>query len=130
MPISNIQNIVSDDLIKARTDTLPVNASETPKETPKAIDENVKDSMKNVNEILKDNLDNQEIHDAVYKMNKTLQIFNKRLQFTFHEEAKRIVVKIIDTQTDKVVREIPAKEVLSFISRLHQSLGVLIDKKR
>lgn len=128
MPISNIQNIISDEFLK-RPETINPSIEHT-QNIDKLPVEKTSENMKSVNEIINDKLHNQEIHDAMDKMNKTIQIFNKRLKFSFHEEAQRFVVQIIDTQTDKVVREIPAKEVLNFISKLHQSLGVLIDKKR
>ena len=128
MPISNIQNIISDEFLK-RPETLNPNAG-NPQNTEKLQAEKTHEDIEYTNEAIKAKKDDHEIHDAMDKMNKTIQIFNKRLKFSFHEEAQRFVVQIIDTQTDKVVREIPAKEILNFISKLHESLGVLIDKKR
>lgn len=125
MPITQIQNIISDEMLKSHTDA--VTSSPT---AEKSQVEHVEQKNQKPTEVLNDTLYNQEIQDAVNKMNKTIQIFNKRLQFSFHEEAKRIVVKIIDKENDKVIREIPPKELLSFITRLHESLGVLVDKKR
>jgi len=57
-------------------------------------------------------------------------LFNKKIKLSIHKETHRIVIKVIDTDTNKVVREIPPKELLDFISLLHESLGLFIDKKR
>ncbi|MBN1898650.1 MAG: flagellar protein FlaG [Spirochaetes bacterium] len=71
----------------------------------------------------------QEVFDALEKMGKTIEFFNKRLKFSIDENSKRIVVKVIDSETDKVVREIPPEEVLRFVANLHKFLGIFVDKK-
>ncbi len=75
-------------------------------------------------------IERHQIVDALEKMSKTIELFNKRLKFTIDEESKRIVVKVIDTETNKIVREIPPEEVLRFVAKLHKFLGIFIDKKR
>lgn len=81
-------------------------------------------------EVVADRMTEQDISDAIEKMNKTIEIFNKKLKMSYDEESKRVVVRIIDSETDKVIKEIPTKEVLDFIHRLHQMIGVFIDSKR
>ncbi len=81
-------------------------------------------------EMWKEQFKEKDIQDAIEKLNNTIQIFNKRLRLSFHEEAKRYVIKVIDSETDKLIREIPEKEFLDFLVRLHQMIGVFIDKKR
>jgi len=75
-------------------------------------------------------IERHQIVDALEKMSKTIELFNKRLKFAIDEESKRIVVKVIDTETNKIVREIPPEEVLRFVAKLHKFLGIFIDKKR
>ncbi len=70
-----------------------------------------------------------DIHDAIERLNNLINMFNKRLKFSVHDGTNQVVVKIIDQKTDKVVREIPPKEVIKFIDRFHKLLGVFIDKK-
>ncbi|MDD5067124.1 MAG: flagellar protein FlaG [bacterium] len=81
-------------------------------------------------EVVADRMTEQDISDAIEKMNKTIEIFNKKLKMSYDEESKRVVVRIIDSETDKVIKEIPTKEVLDYIHRLHQMIGVFIDSKR
>lgn len=75
-------------------------------------------------------VERHQIVDALEKMSRTIELFNKRLKFSIDEESKRIVVKVIDTETNKIVREIPPEEVLKFVANLHKFLGIFIDKKR
>ncbi len=52
-----------------------------------------------------------------------------QLSFTFHKETKSLVVKVIDPDTNKVIREIPPEELLDLAARIQEMLGLLIDKK-
>jgi len=52
-----------------------------------------------------------------------------QLSFTFHKETKNLVVKVIDPDTNKVVREIPPEELLDLAAKIQEMLGFLIDKK-
>ncbi len=82
------------------------------------------------NKIHDEQIDRKYLKDAIEKLNEALEIFNKRIRLAVHEEVKRISVKIIDSETEKVIREIPPKEVLDLIKRIHQVIGIFIDEKR
>ena len=56
-------------------------------------------------------------------------IFNKRLKFQLNEDIDRVVVKVIDTTNNKVIKEIPSVEVQHLILRLKETIGLLIDEK-
>ena len=130
MAISNVQPLINDEVIRTRIEHV---SHDNEKKQGKKINSNEIHNRVNDEstlEIPNDGLDNREIHDAIDKLNQTAQIFNKRIKLSIHEESKRVVVKILDNETDKVIREIPAKEVLNFISKLHESIGILIDKKQ
>ncbi|MCL2229811.1 MAG: flagellar protein FlaG [Treponema sp.] len=53
---------------------------------------------------------------------------NKKLQFEVDHRSNEVIVKVIDKDTDKVIREIPPEE----LQRLHRSLkeviGLLFDE--
>ena len=81
--------------------------------------------------VSEDNIvEKQHLVDALEKMSRAIEIFNKRLKFSIDEDSRRIVVKVIDSETNKVIREIPPKEVLKFVVNLHKFLGIFVDKKR
>jgi flagellar protein FlaG len=56
------------------------------------------------------------------------EAFNRRLTFTLNEKLGQVVVKVIDNDTDKVVREIPPTELQHVYERIREVLGVLFDK--
>jgi Uncharacterized flagellar protein FlaG len=56
-------------------------------------------------------------------------IFNRRLSFSLNTKLDSVVVKVIDADTDKVVREIPPAEVQRCYERLREVVGRLLDEK-
>jgi uncharacterized FlaG/YvyC family protein len=56
-------------------------------------------------------------------------IYNRKLQFSFDKDFGDVVVKVVDGDTDKIIREIPPKELQNLHIRIREALGVLFDKK-
>jgi flagellar protein FlaG len=54
--------------------------------------------------------------------------FSRRLSFSMNEKLGSVVVKVIDDDTDKVVREIPSEELQRCDERIREVLGLLFDK--
>lgn len=55
-------------------------------------------------------------------------IFNRRLKFSVSEGLNRIVVKVIDAETDKVIKEIPPEALQRLHIRMREAIGLLIDE--
>jgi flagellar protein FlaG len=75
-------------------------------------------------EIDKSNFDKQ-----ADKLNQVMDLFNYSIRFTLDDESKRMVVKVVNSETDEVVRQIPPKEMLQLMNRLDQVVGVILDEK-
>lgn len=54
---------------------------------------------------------------------------NVGLQFSVHEPTGRTVVKVVDKETENLIREIPPEEFLNLAARLDEMIGILFDKK-
>lgn len=74
--------------------------------------------------------DKVHINEAMEKLKHTGEIFNRRLDFRIHEETHRVVVKVIDTETDKVIKEIPPEQILQLAARIQEMIGLLVDEER
>lgn len=61
--------------------------------------------------------------------NKMLRYVNERLEFSVHEATNRIMVKVLDRETDEVLREIPPEQMLNLVAKLQELVGLLVDKK-
>jgi len=69
-------------------------------------------------------------------INRAIVIEQRLLSFSVDEASGRSVIKVVDQQTDQLIRQIPTEEVLRVaqdIKKLQeemgQSLGLLIDRK-
>ena len=52
-----------------------------------------------------------------------------KLEYHIDEKTKIITVKIIDEKTNKVIKEIPPEDILKFLSKFKEMLGVLFDRR-
>jgi flagellar protein FlaG len=65
---------------------------------------------------------------AVRDIQRVSDAFNRRLSFSINEKLGQVIVKVIDIDTDKVVREIPSTELQHVYERIREMLGLLVDK--
>jgi flagellar protein FlaG len=55
-------------------------------------------------------------------------MFDRKLQFRVSKELEQVIVKVIDSSTDKVIREIPSAEIQNLQVRIKEALGLLFDE--
>jgi flagellar protein FlaG len=55
--------------------------------------------------------------------------FNRKLRFVVDHESREILIKVIDSETDKVIKVLPPEELQRLHSRIRESLGFLFDEK-
>ena len=55
-------------------------------------------------------------------------IRDTRFQYVLKDELDYFIVRIIDKNTDKVIREIPSKELQRIHESINQALGLLFDE--
>jgi flagellar protein FlaG len=70
------------------------------------------------------------IIDSIGKANKVMTVANRSLEFSIHEATKDIMVKVINTETKEVIREIPPEKILNMVAGLMELAGLLIDERR
>jgi len=70
------------------------------------------------------------IIDSIGKANKVMTVANRSLEFSVHEETNEIMVKVINTETKEVIREIPPEKILNMVAGLMELAGLLIDERR
>ncbi|MDR0502318.1 MAG: flagellar protein FlaG [Treponema sp.] len=56
-------------------------------------------------------------------------VFNKKLQFVVDHNSNNVVVKVIDKETDKVIKELPPEELQRLHSNLKETIGFLFDER-
>ena len=66
--------------------------------------------------------DDDRLDEAVSDINSYVQNINRKLQFSVNEDLPlgRAVIKVIDSETDKVIREIPSEEAIAIAKRISE----------
>jgi flagellar protein FlaG len=75
-------------------------------------------------------LNTREVSDIVDRLNDGVKQIHERMSFSYHEKTQRIIVKVLNSDTDEVVREIPAKEAIKLLEHIQDFLGMLVDESR
>ena len=71
----------------------------------------------------------EQVQQAVEGVNGFLKSSGTHVQFAMNEEAKRMMVEVLDDRTGEVIQTIPSKELIDLASRIGEMVGVLLDKK-
>jgi len=54
--------------------------------------------------------------------------FNRRLKFEIDQQSREISIKVIDNETDKVIKVLPPEELKRLHSRIRDTFGFLFDR--
>ena len=71
-------------------------------------------------------LDPKMLEKAVKDLSQGVQIMQRSLQFSIDETSGRTVIKVVDKNTQEVIRQIPEEQVLELAARLDKHAGVLL----
>ena len=80
--------------------------------------------------IRRDDLSPEDVKRTVNELNRLSGSFNEKVQFGFHEKTNRIIIKIIDKDTNEVVSEIPSKYSLRLLEHIQENMGIFVDESR
>jgi len=56
-------------------------------------------------------------------------VFNRKLRFVLDLDSKEVIVKVVDRDTDKVIRELPPEELQRLHKQLEETIGFLFDAR-
>jgi len=54
--------------------------------------------------------------------------FDRRLKFVIDQDSKEILIKVIDNETDTVIKELPPEELRRLHDRISETIGFLLDR--
>ncbi|PTV96837.1 flagellar protein FlaG [Halanaerobium saccharolyticum] len=69
-----------------------------------------------------------EVRESVKDINEIVDKVKEGLSFQIHEDTEKIMVKVVDLNTDEVIKELPPEEMLDLQARIHEMVGILIDE--
>ena len=70
-----------------------------------------------------------EVQQAVKDINSSLRALSRGLEFSIDTGSKLPVVKVIDQQTQQVIRQMPTLQALEFATSLDRVLGKFLSEK-
>ena len=65
------------------------------------------------------------LDDMVSDLNKLVRELQRELRFSIDEDSGDTVIKVIDKETDEVLRQIPSEELMALRRRLEEAAGVI-----
>lgn len=71
--------------------------------------------------------DNEKIRKTIESFK--AQLTNSEVKFGIHERTNRVTIKIVDKNTDEVIKEIPPEKTLDMIAKCMEIAGVLVDER-
>lgn len=73
-------------------------------------------------------LSQERVQKIVEQIQEIASTFDRELQFRVNKELDQVVIKVIDANTDKVIKEIPSAEIQRIQLRIKEALGLLFDE--
>ncbi len=73
--------------------------------------------------------DPQQVAQAVAVLNRAMAALSREVEFTSDQQTGHTVVRVLDRETQELIRQIPSKEVLSITHALDRLQGLLFQQK-
>jgi flagellar protein FlaG len=70
----------------------------------------------------------QIISSAAADLERIGLVFDRKLQFVVDHRSNEVIVKVIDRETDKVIKELPPEELQRLHTNLKETIGFLFDE--
>ncbi len=69
------------------------------------------------------------LQQKVTELNDHMQNFNRSLQFSVDETSGDTIVRVIDSDTEEVIRQIPSEDLLDIRNAAEKYRGILLETK-
>lgn len=89
-------------------------------------------NISQLNEYDKDNMPVSErvVIEAIQRANKAILGGNRRFEFSIHDKTNEIVVKVYNSDTDELIKEIPNEKILDMVAKICEMAGIFVDERR
>ncbi len=78
-----------------------------------------------------DVIDQDKLAKAVESLNKTMDVVDRALEFSIHEDTNRIIVRVVDRSNyeEEIIREIPPERILNMVAVFIDMIGIMFDQR-
>ena len=74
-------------------------------------------------------IDQDQLKKVLEKLNIFLNALEVQMKFSVHEGTGQVIVRVVNTETGKVIREIPPQRILDMVAKMMEMVGVLLDER-
>jgi len=74
-------------------------------------------------------VDQKKLTNITDQLNQVAKICDHNIQFSIDDRSNKVVVKIINSSTGEVIRQIPPEKMLNLMRSIEQMLGLILDEK-
>ncbi|MCX7760825.1 MAG: flagellar protein FlaG [Hydrogenothermaceae bacterium] len=131
MKIDSLNSTYIDEVIKiATSQNQPQDIQQNLKQISQQINQGA-DIQNQKSDVMDKNIlkDPQELKKLVDELKSKLSYLNSQLKIELDNEINQPVVKIVDINTNQVIRQIPPDYIVNIIKNINKLLGVLFEKK-
>lgn len=69
----------------------------------------------------------KDVQGEVEKLNSIVKNYNHKINFDVDQKTKQVVVKVVDGDTKKVIRQIPPEEIINLSQRMDELKGMIFN---
>jgi flagellar protein FlaG len=118
MAIQPVNSYVAPTSPVSPTPTVSRESLATPAEDPKAAEK-----------VAASQPSREQLDEAMVEVKKALAPVARNLQFSIDDETGRSVVKVVDSSTNEVIRQIPSEELLAITHSMDKFSGLFVKQK-
>lgn len=69
------------------------------------------------------------LESSIEKLNELMRDGQRMLNFSVEKDLNKVVVKVMDVETEEIIRQFPNEEALKFAKHLEGMMGLLFNEK-
>lgn len=90
---------------------------------------NEKEKVESIDAVEGKTVTKEKLQKAVDSINEFFQVDHKASKFVLHDGLDRYYVRLVDTDTDEVIKEIPPERLLDAFYEMQKLAGMIVDEK-
>ena len=115
------------DLEVLRQTAKQVNQEKTLESVRKEIERQTKETIKDLQ--TQNKIDNEQLQKLIQEIQRKFDYLNRYLKITIDDQLEIPVVKILEKDTNRLIRQIPPDYLLELMKKIDEMLGVLMNER-
>ena len=71
----------------------------------------------------------KQVKETADSLNEMSSLLKYGIRFGFDDQASEMLVNVIEVETNRVIRQIPSKEILAMRAKMAEMVGLLVDQE-